>query len=103
MPTADAAPANKVIAVTCPATPAATVMTMNGATTYMPPQTTIGVNDIVKFVMSTEHDVEPNPLTTTDPGIMVNFGETKCLQFTQAGTYGFYCGPHGFVGTITVN
>jgi plastocyanin len=46
--------------------------------------------------------VQPNTQTTTDPGLVVNFSETKCLKFTAAGTYGFYCGPHGFSGTVTV-
>jgi plastocyanin len=99
----DAAPTAKVTAVTCPATVAATVMSTNASFSYMPMATTIPVNGIVKFVMSTEHDVAPNPIAAmTDPGLVVGFGQTKCLQFTQAGTYGFLCTPHGFVGTVTV-
>jgi plastocyanin len=32
----------------------------------------------------------------------VNFSETKCFMFTQAGMFGFHCGPHQFNGTIVV-
>jgi plastocyanin len=41
-------------------------------------------------------------VTTSDSGLHVNFNETKCLKFTKQGTFGFHCGPHGFLGTITV-
>lgn len=88
--------------VTCPASPAAMVMTTNAVDAYMPNAVTISVNQIVRFQMSGDHDVTPNPLGTTDPGLVVDGGQTKCLQFTQAGTFGFFCTPHGFTGTITV-
>ena len=97
---ADAAGA--VAEVTCPSTPDATVTTTNMVDAYMPMATTISVNGVVKFVMASSHNVTPNTITTTDPAISVNFGQTKCLRFAQAGTYGFYCMPHGFSGTITV-
>ena len=100
--TTDAAAA-RVVSVTCPATPAATVMTVNSSDSYMPMATTVSVGSIVKFQMSSSHDVTPNPIGgMTDNAIAVTFGQTKCLQFNQAGTYGFYCSPHGFTGTITV-
>ena len=93
---------NKVQAVTCPATVDATVTTESAVDAYMPMTTTVPVNGIVKFEMVGAHNVAPNTLTTTDPGLAVNFGETKCLKFTAAGTFGFFCTPHGFTGTITV-
>jgi plastocyanin len=99
----DAAPANKVMTVTCPATADATVMTMNTSFSFMPATSTVPVNGVVKFVMSTDHNVAPNPMAAqTDPGLVVGFGKTECLKFTQAGTFGFLCSPHGFVGTVTV-
>ena len=96
--------ANGVVDVTCPATVDAMVVTMNGSNTFMPMTSTISVNGIVKFVMSSDHSVVPNPIATmTDSGLQVGFSETKFLKFTQTGTFGFMCNPHGFVGTVTVN
>jgi plastocyanin len=92
-----------VMSVTCPGTPNATVMTVNTTDAYMPMATTIPVGGVVKFMMSSLHNVEPNPIAaTTDPGTRVGYGETKCLKFTAAGTYGIYCATHSFAGTITV-
>jgi plastocyanin len=96
----DSAPLPKVVAVTCPVSPAATVRTVEGTDLYMPMSTSISAGGIVRFEMSISHDVAPNTLTTTDPALVVGLGQTKCLQFNQAGTYGFYCTPHGFAGTV---
>jgi plastocyanin len=99
----DAAMAAKVVAVTCPATPAATVMTTNAVDAFMPMNTTISVGGVVRFVMSTNHNLEPNPIAAmSDPATRVDYGETKCLRFDAAGTYGIYCAAHSFAGTITV-
>ena len=90
--------------VTCPATPMFTVMTSGFM--YSPTSTTIAQGQVVQFVMPAEHDAEPGHFATdsaiADPGLSVGFGATKCLMFTQAGTYGFHCGPHHFDGTIIV-
>jgi plastocyanin len=100
----DAPPAT-VQTVTCPATPAAVVMTSGFM--FSPTMTTITQGQIVQFVMPSEHDVVPGHVPTdssiADPGLDVNFAETKCLMFTQSGMYGFHCGPHSFNGTIMVN
>ena len=93
---------NKVQTVTCPTTADAMVTVNAGGSAYVPMTQTVAVNAIVKFVMTPTHDAKPNTLTTTDPGIVVDFGATKCLKFTQAGTYGFFCTAHSFAGTITV-
>lgn len=94
---------DKVREIGCPASPAATVMTVDTVDAYSPMSSTISVNGIVKFVISSAHDVTPNPIGgTTDPGLVVASDTTKCLQFTQAGTYNFYCTPHGFTGSIVV-
>ncbi len=88
--------------VTCPATPAGTVTTTDATFAFNPNAVTISQNGIVKFTMSSIHDVVPNT-TGSDPGLNVGFNTTACLQFTAKGTFGFHCGPHGFTGTITVN
>ena len=69
---------------------------------FIPKATTIGLHQVVKFVITSEHFVIPNTLTTTDPALSVKRGETKCFQFNAPGTYGFLCGVHSFTGTITV-
>lgn len=99
--TIDSAPAT-VQTVTCPATPAATVMTSGFM--YAPVTTMINQGQIVQFVMPAEHDAEPGHFdgTLADPGLTVDFNQTKCLMFTQSGMYGFHCGPHHFDGTIVV-
>jgi plastocyanin len=96
------APQATVVAVTCPTTPDATVTTSGFA--YMAAQTTISVNQIIKFTMppGTNHDVSPDA-TGSDPGLHVDFNAIACLQFTHTGTFGFHCSIHGFTGSITVN
>ena len=90
--------------VTCPATPAATVMTSGSA--YSPMTTTISQGQVVKFVMPSQHNVVPGHVPSdsaiADPSLTVNFSETKCFMFTATGTFGFHCGPHSFNGTIVV-
>jgi plastocyanin len=98
------APPSTIQAVTCPATPAATVMTSGFM--YSPMTTTITQGQVVQFVMPADHNVvpghSPSDSTLADTAVNVNFGETKCLMFTQTGSYGFHCGPHHFNGTIVV-
>jgi plastocyanin len=93
---------NKVVTVTCPATADAEVTISSGGSAYSPMASTVPINAVVKFIMTATHDAKPNPQTTTDPGLSVDFGETKCLKFTASGTFGFYCSAHGFAGTVTV-
>jgi plastocyanin len=93
-----------VLEVQCPATPAGTVMTTDSSFTFMPMQTMINQGGIVQFTTSLTHNVVPgsNAFPDADLGLSVGFDMTKCLMFTQTGTYGFHCGPHGFVGSIIV-
>ena len=91
-----------VLTVTCPGAVDATITVNAAGTAYMPMATTVPKNAVVKFVLPPLHDTKPNTLTTTDPGIVVGFGETKCLKFTASGTFGFFCTAHSFAGTITV-
>ena len=92
-----------VQAVTCPATPDATVTTTDGSFVYSPMNTTISVNQVVRFMMSSTHDVKPNSTAgNTDAALDVGLGQTKCFKFTLANTYNFRCSPHGFVGSVVV-
>jgi plastocyanin len=95
---------NKVLTVTCPTTADATVMTTSTVDAYMPATTTVPKNAVVKFVMASAHDVNPNTAggKTSDPGLTVGFGETKCLKFTETGAYNFFCSVHSFAGVVTV-
>lgn len=83
------------------ATVTATVMTSGNA--YSPAATTIAVNQVVKFVMPSNHNVAPDSTGSTDSGLNVDFGATGCLKFTAAGTFKFKCTLHGFSGTVTAN
>lgn len=94
--------ANKVVEVTCPTTADAMVTVSSGGTMFVPMAQTVPVMAVVKFVMTPTHNVAPNSQTTTDPGLNVGFGATKCLKFTATGTFGFFCSAHSFAGTITV-
>jgi len=100
----DAAPDTPPIPVvalsSCPPVVAATIM--DSPTMFIPKETNIPAKEVVKFVITAEHFVIPNTLTTTDPALMVARGETKCFKFNVPGTYGFLCGVHSFTGTITV-
>lgn len=103
----DAPPADGAMAsvrtVTCPPGQMPTVTTSDGNTSsYLPPSTTISVGGIVKFVMSPLHNVAPNPIRNTDPGLHVDFGATACLEFDKAGTFSFICTSHSFAGTVVV-
>ena len=97
----DAAPPT-VTTVTCPGGTVPTITATDGIdTTYSPSTLLISVGQIVKFTMPSTHNVVPNP-TMSDPGLVVGLNATKCLMFSKAGTFGFHCGPHSFVGTVTV-
>lgn len=64
---------------------------------------TINVGEIVKFVSGSSHNVIP-VMPNSDPGLSVGFGATKCLRFTQAGTFNFRCQPHpSMTGSVVVN
>jgi plastocyanin len=96
----DVAVAPVVALASCPAFVATTIM--DSPTMFIPKDSTIGIGQVAKFVITAEHFVMPNTLTTTDPALMVKRGETKCFRFDVPGRYGFLCGVHSFTGTITV-
>lgn len=91
-----------VVEIACPGMPAATIATVNDPPSFDPAMTSIQVGDIVQFTTGLTHNVVPSPNRPTDPGLMVGFNQTKCLQFTQPGMFHFICGPHRFTGSVTV-
>jgi plastocyanin len=98
---ADAGPPS-VRVVGCPPGVVPTVTTSDSMEVYMPSSASISVGGIVKFMTSSMHDVSPNSMRMTDAGLVVGFNKTVCLEFDKAGTFGFKCSVHGFMGTITV-
>lgn len=101
--TVDAAPATVTTVDCSTVTPAATVSTADGMFSYSPAATTVAQNGVVKFVMSSTHNVAPDTTGNTDSGLTVDFGATACLKFTAKGTFKFKCTLHGFSGTVTAN
>ena len=104
-PEPDAPPSSALMEVTPCAGEAATVTAnpSDQATMYTPPMTTITMGQIVKFEMPAAHNVTPHPTMPSDPNLRVNFGQTKCFRFVQTGSFNFFCTPHSFRGTVTVN
>ena len=96
---ADAPPAVMLLAK-CPDSVAGTIQ--DSPTMFIPKETTISVGQVVKFIITAEHFVIPNTLTTTDDALRIGYGQTKCFQFNTPGVFGFLCGVHSFTGTITV-
>lgn len=97
----DAPPAAVVEEVACPATPASEVSAPGFS--FVITTASVPINSIVRFTMPGSHSAVSGETAGTDDGqFRVNFNETKCLRFTTAGTYGFWCNPHQFTGSITV-
>ena len=65
-------------------------------------QHTIAVDDIVRFQMPASHNAFSGAANAPDGLFSTNFNQTKCYQFTEAGTFPFHCTPHDFVGTLIV-
>jgi plastocyanin len=65
-------------------------------------QHTIAVNDIVRFQMPASHNAFSGAANAPDGLFATNFNQTKCYQFTEAGSFPFHCTPHDFVGTLIV-
>jgi plastocyanin len=93
--------AQSVVEVTCTGSEP-TIVTQAGSNNYVPMSRTIAVNDAIRFEMGSTHNVAPTA-SSSDPGLVVGFAQTKCLRFTAPGVFTFRCTPHGFIGTVTVN
>ena len=97
----DAAP-SVVMEVPCAGATIAATITAPGFA-FTPMQSTVALNAVVQFTMPGSHSAVSGETPGVDDGqFRVNFNETKCLRFTAAGTYGFWCNPHQFTGSITV-
>lgn len=86
--------------ITCPSGTIPTVTT--SGTAYLPPSLAINVGETVKFILSPEHNLTPDPAGPNDPALLVDFGATACFKFDRAGTYGFVCTVHRFNGQVVV-
>lgn len=64
---------------------------------------TIAAGQVVRFMMPGSHSVVSGETAGVPDGeFRVEFNQTVCLQFTAPGTYGFWCNPHQFTGSLTV-
>lgn len=79
----------------------ATINTLS--TRFDPTSVTITVGQVVKFENEVEHDIKPALSGNTDDALVVPEGQTRCFRFNEAGTFGFRCSVHGFVGSVVVN
>ena len=99
--TIDAAPST-VVEVPCTGATIASEVSAPGFS-FTITDASIAVDAIVRFTMPSVHSaVSGSPAGTADGQFAVGFSETKCLRFTAAGTFPFWCNPHQFTGTITV-
>ncbi len=93
--------------VACPPM-APVISTMDAVFAFSPPSTTIAQGDTIQFLMSPDHAVASSeadvvdPADRWDPGLVVGFGDTKCLEFTSAGTFRFHCQAYNFRGVVVV-
>lgn len=96
------APPSVVQEVSCAGANIAATITAPGFA-FSPMQSTVALNAVVQFTMPGSHSaVSGETPGVADGQFTVSFSETKCLRFTAAGTYGFWCNPHQFTGSITV-
>lgn len=74
--------------------------------TFTPNEVTINVGDSVRFSVPSSHNVvqvspalwDANKNEPETNGFSVDFGETKEVLFSTAGTYYYVCQPHAAVG-----
>ena len=87
--------------VTCPGEVDATVTTP-GFEFDVTPDATIPVDGIVHFDLGGGHNAQSGEPGAATEDFLVGFGGDVCLKFTQAGSYPFFCVPHLFTGSLTV-
>ncbi len=98
----DAPAPSTVVEVPCAgANPVVTVTAPGFA--FSPMAATISVGQVVQFQMPASHSaVSGSPAGTSDGQFTVGFSQQKCLRFTSAGVFPYWCNPHQFTATITV-
>lgn len=97
----DAAPSTVVEVPCAGATIASEVSAPGFAFTIS--RSSITVNSVVRFTMPGFHSA----VSGATPGVAdgtfrVGFNQVKCLRFTAAGSFPFWCDPHQFTGALTV-
>jgi len=102
-PPVDAAPDAPTPAVVridpCPATVDQEITAE--ATRFVPMAPTITTGKVVRYMLSTSHELVPFP--ETDPVLAVPPNSTRCFRFNKPGLYRYYCKFDSFAGSITVN
>lgn len=96
----DAKPAEVEVVSCTGVTPVQTITVTAAPFAYSPASATINVGDVVHFSPTSSHPTQSGTGGTADGKF--NVSSDACLKFTKAGTYPFFCIPHGFTGTITV-
>lgn len=97
----DATPSTVVEVPCVGANPVVTITAPGFA--FMPMAATIGVGQVVQFQMPGTHSaVSGTPAGVSDGQFSVGFNQQKCLRFTAAGVFPYWCNPHQFTATITV-
>lgn len=97
----DGPPGPAALEVDCPRTVAREITEITKSTNpvtydYTPNPATVRKGQVVRYRLSDPHTAwSSTGLFRVGPG-------TGCVQFNQVGTYGFYCLPHGFQGSVTV-
>ena len=72
------------------------VITVSMGSAFSPQNSTIQVNDVVRFEPGGFHDIDSPGNFDTPPN------QVSCLRFTAAGTFPIQCSIHQFTGSITV-
>ena len=94
------APAAAVVRIDpCPATVDQEITAE--ATRFVPMTATITTGKVVKYTLSTAHELVPFP--ETDPALAVPANSTRCFRLNKPGLYRYYCKFDSFAGSITVN
>lgn len=97
------AKASSVKSIACPSTPDSDITVNASGTAFVISATTIPVNGVAHIHMPNSfHDAASGPVGAPDGQFKVPFGGDACFQFTQAGTFPFFCEAHLFTGTLTV-
>lgn len=83
--------------VNCTTSVTKVIETKDAPGRFEPSSLTITKGTIVRFITSGEHDA-----ASRDNLFVIANGENECVQFNEPGTYGIYCRPHSFMGSIIV-
>lgn len=98
----DAPPQGAVQVVACDgAAIAADVITVGSS--YDPSSVSIVAGEIVRFSFGGSHDAQSGVAGQPTSDFYIDFGDSACVRFNEAGSYPFFCTLHHFTGEITVS